>query len=250
MVLSSIAVMGDMMSPATDFSMAPSQLEELDTLMEQYGNMPFAFQGFPVPVFAEIIKINYLRMRAAKQMPTGTMDFTHEAFEILNRIQQFSPGQWAESKPSAKRDDWVLLGKIHQTALALYCINSLQSLSVLPQIPSLRGCRVSQSQQLQTLLERGLPVPSINKPSINLFMPWPLIVLGVEAVNGGVAMRAFVQEQLPDMSRRTGMLAPLTAKNVLQGFWDSGETSETGWDSCFDRPYAFVMDPAVNVSKL
>lgn len=234
--------MGDMMSPATDLSVAPSHLEELDSLMEQYGNVAFAFQGFPVPVFAEIIKINYLRMRAAKQMPTGAVDFTHEAYETLNRIQQFSPEQWAESKPSAKREDWVLLGKIHQAALALYCINSLQSLSVLPQIPFLRSCRTSHSQQLQTLLEQGLPVPSIN-----LFMLWPLIVLGVEAVTGGVALRAFVQEQLPDMSRRTGMLAPLTAKNVLQRFWDS---RETGWDSCFDRPCAFVMDPAVNVGKL
>ena len=78
-------------------------------------------------------------------------------------------------------------------------------------------------------------------------MLWPLIVLGVEAVNGSLATRAFVQEKLPEMNRSTGMLAPLTAKGVLQRFWDSGRTD---WDSCFDSPYALIMVPAVDASKL
>ena len=221
--------------------MAPSHLEELDLVMEHYGGGLFAFQGFPAPLFAEIIKINYLRMRAAKHMPTGTEELTHGAYETLYRIQQFSPEQWAEPKPSSKRE-WMLLGKIYQAAVALYCVHSLQSLSVLPQIPFLRGCCISYSQQLQTLLGQAMPFPMINS-----FMLWPLIILGVEAVNGSVAMRAFVQGQLPAMSRNTGMLAPLTAKKVLERFWDSGKAD---WDSCFDKPYAFVMDPAVDVSKL
>lgn len=43
------------------------------------------------------------------------------------------------------------------------------------------------------------------------------------------------------------MLAPLTAKNVLERFWDSGKTN---WGSCFDRKYALVMEPAVEASNL
>lgn len=212
-------------------------------MIEHYGNGSFAFQGFPTPLFAEIIRINYLRLRATKIIPiTEAEDLTNEAYEILNRIQSFWPEQWAESKPTSRRDEWILLGSVRQAAVALYCIHSLQSISVLPRIPFLRESRYLHSQQLQSLLKRALPLPRLS-----LFMLWPLIVLGVEAVNGSLAMRVFVQEKLPEMSRSTGMLAPLTAKGVLERFWDSGRTD---WDSCFDRPYAFIMVPAVDASKL
>lgn len=237
--------MGDMTSPASDLVITPSHLEELDFVMEHYGSGPFAFQGIPTPLFAEIIKINYLRKRASKYILKGADNsgFTYdEAYEILNRIQSFYPEQWGQSKPSSKREEWILLAELHYAALVLYCIHSLQSISVLPQIPFLRSTCFSRGQRLQTLLKQA-----ILSPTLKLFILWPLIVLGVEAVNGPISMRAFVREKLPEMSRYTGMLAPLSAKNVLERFWNSGETD---WDSCFDRPHAFVMTPAVNVSKL
>lgn len=212
-------------------------------MIEHYGNGPFAFQGFPTPLFADIIRINCFRQRATKSLPIiETEDLTYEAYEILNRIQSFSSEQWAESKLPSRREEWTLLGNIRQAAVALYCIHSLQSISVLPLIPFLRESCFLHSQQLQRLLKTAIP-----QPSLRLFMLWPLIVLGVEAVNGDSSMQAFVQEKLSELSRYTGMLAPLTAKDILERFWNSGRTD---WDSCFERPYAFIMVPAVDVSKL
>ena len=76
--------MGDTSSPASQ------HLQEHDFVIEEYDNrLFFAFQGLPNPLFAEIIKINYIRMRVPKHMPLGAGDLTYEAFEILDRIERF-----------------------------------------------------------------------------------------------------------------------------------------------------------------
>lgn len=234
--------MGNTSSPASDLALTPVHLEELGFVIEQYGNRLFAFQGLPTPLFSEIIKINYVRMRAAKSMSVVTDDLIYEAYEILHRIESFSPEQWTESKPSSKSEEWLLLGKVHRAAVALFCIHSLQSVSVLSHIPLHREICGAHGWNLHILLKQA-----VSSPSTKRFMLWPLVVLGVEAVNGAVALRSFVQWQLPELCRDTGMLAPLIARDILEKFWNSGETD---WDSCFDRPYAFMMEPAVEVSKL
>jgi Fungal specific transcription factor domain len=235
----SIAVIGNTTSPASDLAMTSLHVDELDFILEQYGGGIFPFQMCPPPVFAEIIKINHLRMRATKL--TGAEDLSQEAYGIQSRINGFSPEQWAESKPSSK-EDWVLLGNAYQTAAVLYCISSLQSLSVLPLTSSLRARRTTYGQLLHALLNEALLSPRIKR-----FMLWPLIVLGMEAVNGGAAMRAFVERQLIEMSRYLGIYMPLMAKGVFERFWASGETS---WDVCFDRPYIFATQIAANMKRI
>ncbi|KAG2421613.1 hypothetical protein HFD88_005588 [Aspergillus terreus] len=235
-----LAVIGDTSSPASDVAMSTLQLET-DFILEQFGRRLFAFQMCPTPLFAEIIKINHLRARASKQDPAELNGLTHEASNILNRIHAFSSEQWTMSKPSSK-EDWILVGNVYQAAVALYCILSLQSLSVLPRTPLLRARQTYHGQHLQALLNEALPSPRIKR-----FILWPLVVLGVQAVNGGAGMRAFVREQLPEMSRHIGSYVPLTAKDVLEKFWASGETR---WDACFDRPYALATQIAVDLSGL
>ncbi|KIX09109.1 uncharacterized protein Z518_00187 [Rhinocladiella mackenziei CBS 650.93] len=237
----SVAVMGNTTCPASDLAMTSSHLDELDFILEQYGRGISPFQMCPPPLFAEIIKINHLRMRAAKYEPTGTEDHSQEAYEILGRIHGFSPEQWAESKPSSK-EDWMLLGNVYQAAVALYGISSLQSLSLLPLTCSLRTHCATHGRFLQVLLNEALSSPRTKR-----FVLWPLVLLGMEAVNGGAAMRAFVEKQLPQMSRHVGTHVPLTAKGVLERFWASGETR---WDACFDRPYVFVAQIAVDLSGI
>lgn len=214
----------------------------LSFVVEQYGSNPFAFQGFPTELFAEVIKINYLRMQASKHMSIEADDLAYEANEILNRIQRFSPERWADTKPSQKREAWVLQGMVRRASLILYCVYSLQSVSVLPHSPFYRDLCELHSQNLHLLMQR-----SVLLPSLKLFSLWPLVVLGVGAVRGPEDIRSFVRCQLPEISKYTGMLAPLTAKNILERFWDSGYTT---WDQCFDRPYAFIMQPSVERSKL
>lgn len=72
-------------------------------------------------------------------------------------------------------------------------------------------------------------------------------MLGVEAVHSGNDMRIFVLNHLEEMSRNVGTYIPLTGKEALEKFWASGRTD---WDACFDKPYAFVMQASVDVSKL
>ncbi|KAI0010167.1 putative C6 finger domain protein [Xylariaceae sp. FL0662B] len=187
-----LAVIGNTTSPASDLFMTGSHLDELDFILEQSGGERFPFQLCPPLLFAQIIRINHLRMRATKREHARAKELPQEAYEILSRIRGFSPEQWAESKPSAK-EDWVLLGRIYQAAVALYCISSLQSLSVLPVASSLRTNCATHGERLQVLLNDALSSPRIKR-----FMIWPVVILGMEAVNGDAAMRAFVEKQLPE----------------------------------------------------
>lgn len=219
--------------------MATSHFNEVDLIVGHYGYRAFAFQMCPQPLLAEIIRVNYLRQRATN--PTVTEDISHEAYGILSRINAFSSDNWAGSRLLSK-EDWILVGKTYQTAVALYCISSLQSVSVLPLSSSLRDLCFTHGQLLHILLTEALGSPRINR-----FMLWPLVVLGVEAVNGDLEMRSFVEKQLPEMSRQVGTSVPLTAKAVIERFWASGETK---WDACFDRPYVFVTQIAVDLQQL
>lgn len=237
----SAAIIGDTTTPASELFMSTQLLEEADFILEQFGSGVFAFLMCPKSLFAEVIKINHLRVRASKQDPAELENLAQEAYQILQRIQFFSSEQWAESKPSSK-GDWILVGNLFQAAVMIYCILSLQSLSVLPLTPQLRASCTSNSQLLQILLKDALSSPRTKR-----FLVWPLVVLGVEAVNGSALMRNFVREQLSELSCYIGSHAPLTAKDVLERFWASGKTD---WDACFDRPYMFPMQIAVDISKL
>ena len=215
--------------------------DELDFILEQYRQGIFPFQMCPPPLFAEIVKINRLRMRATKHGAPGANDLSREAYGILSRIHNFSPEHWAESKPLSI-EEWVLVGNVYRAAVTLYCISSLQSLSILPLSSSLVDRRTTNGQLLHQLLNNALSSSRIKR-----FMLWPLLVLGMEAVHGGAAMRAFVTIQLPELSRHVGTYAPLTAKAILERFWTSRDTR---WDACFDKPYVFATQIAVDLSQV
>lgn len=241
LTLHSVAVFGNTTCPASDLAMTRSHLDALNLIQEQYGAAISPFHLCPPPLFAEIIKINHLRKRGTKYEPTSTEDLLQEAYEIHRRVHGFSSEQWAKSKPLSK-EDWMLTGNTYQVAVKLYCISSLQGLSILPATPSLRAQCTKHGRHLQVLLNEALSSPQIKR-----FMIWPLVLLGVEAVNGGAAMRAFVVNQLSELSRDVGTYAPLTARGVLESFWASGETC---WDTCFDRPYIFTTQIAVDTSRI
>ncbi|RYP55618.1 hypothetical protein DL769_010108 [Monosporascus sp. CRB-8-3] len=237
-----ITVIGNTTSPATDLVMTSSCLEQLNFILKQDSGRSFPSDMCPVPLFAEIIKINHLRMRATNCIPASQEALSQEAYQILDVIDTFSPGQWADSKPSSKQD-WILVGNVYRAAVAIYCISSLQCLSLLPPLRgSLRSKCAAHGQALQALLDEALACPRIKR-----FMLWPLVCLGVEAAHENAAMRTFVAQQLSEMSRHVGTYVPLTAKAVLERFWASGETR---WDACFYRPYAFATQIAIDISQV
>lgn len=221
-------------------------------MLERYGTTLTPFGLCPPPLFGEIARINHLRLQATKNPAQGTRiaaELTQEASDILQRIHNFSSAQWANTKPCA-HEDWALVGNIYQAAVTLYCLSSLQSVSVLPTafppIPVAERTATSQARLLQQLLARAVACPKLKRATL-----WPLVVLGTtaqaihESFRG--AMRDFVAAQLPVLSRDAGTYVPLTAKSVLEKFWASGQTR---WDACFDRPYAFVIQIALDTSRL
>lgn len=221
--------------------MTGSHLEDLDIIVNHYGQRVFSFQMCPPKLFAELIKINHLRMRATESGHAESECHTQEARNILDRIHIFSPKEWSESKPCS-REGWMLVGNIYQAAVSLYCILSLQSLSVLPLTSEMSTQCAEHGRLLQMQLNSAM-----SSPGTRYSMIWPLVLLGVQAANGDTAMRAFVAEKLPELSYHIGSNVPTVAKEALERFWASGETR---WDACFDRPYAFVTQIAVDMSQL
>jgi hypothetical protein len=194
----------------------------------------------PLPLFFDIIKINYIRSRAAS-LGSGATGLVEEAHEVLAHIQSFSPVAWASSK-TLSQDDWMLMGNIYKEAVALYCILSLQSVSVLPLTSHLDAESLAHSQHLQKFLQSALTSPQLKWPMI-----WPLVVLGVGSAHADVTMRRFVMNQLPQLSRSIGTSTPLTAARILSKFWDSNEVR---WDVCFNESHMFTAQIAVDTSPL
>lgn len=221
--------------------MTGSHLEDLDIIVDHYGQRLYSFQMCPPSLFAELVKINHLRMQAVDSGHAEAECHLQEAHNILDRIHSFSPKEWSESKPSS-REGWMLVGKIYQAAVSLYCILSLQSLSVLPLTPEMSAQCAEHGRLLQVQLDSAM-----SSPGTKYSMIWPLVLLGVQAANGGAAMRAFVSEKLPELSYYVGSYVPMVAKAVLERFWASGKTR---WDACFDLPYTFVTQIAVDMSQL
>ncbi|OIW28760.1 C6 zinc finger domain-containing protein [Coniochaeta ligniaria NRRL 30616] len=236
-----LAVIGNTTCPASDLIMAQWHLDQVDFILEQYGGAIFPFLMCPPPLFAEIIKINHLRMRAVQQGLTSTACQRHGAFDILRRLNEFSTEQWARSKPCSE-EAWMVVGNVYKASVTIYCISSLQALSILPRTEGLRIRSATEGKILQELLSKALSTPGIGR-----FMLWPLVMLGMEAGNGPTEIRRFVEQRLPEMSRHVGSYAPLTAKAVLERYWASAERD---WDACFDKPYAFATQIAVDLSRI
>ncbi|OLN97102.1 hypothetical protein CCHL11_02181 [Colletotrichum chlorophyti] len=218
-----------------------SHLRDLEFMLEPYGFAMTPSKLWHPQLLAEVVRINNLRFKSMKRCVAGAKDLAKQAFEILGRIQDFSPEQAADSRPSS-RQAWTQIGYAHKSAVALYCVLSLQSVSIFPRTLPLRATCAEHGQNLRYFLSRCL-----SSPRTQGLMLWPLVVLGVEAVHGDAAMRAFVAQQLPEVSRFVGTSVPLTAQAVLSSFWASGHTS---WDACFVRPYPFTTQIAVDVSQV
>ncbi|KFY13971.1 hypothetical protein V492_02933 [Pseudogymnoascus sp. VKM F-4246] len=228
-----IIVIGDTTTPVHEVFMGGSQLRDLEFILTKYAGTNFSFSTFPTPLFAELIRVNHLRVKASKPDAAEEANLICEAYEIIGRIDGFVPENWAQSKPSS-HEDWLVIGTVYHAAVTLYSICSLQSLSMIPMSNFMNERRTTQRQLLYVLLYKALLWP---KFKTHLF--WPLVVLGMEAVNGDDTLRAFVQEQLAEQSRWMGTSVPLVAKDAVERFWLSGKTQ---WEDCFDKPYGLSKD--------
>jgi hypothetical protein len=199
--------------------------------IEETYDQIFPYILCPKALFIDIITINNIR---GETMYPDLVDDTsrHAAEEVLSRIIAFSPAQWALGQPS-HREEWEVIATLYQSCVAIYCILSLQELSLLPPTPDLQAIRIAYGGTLLALLDRGLSSLYVSK-----FMTWPLIIAGVEAVHRGKGTQSRVADALESLGVKTGTSTPQIARARLEVFWASGKK---GWDDCFDRPYAFVV---------
>ncbi|KAJ5107918.1 hypothetical protein N7456_004593 [Penicillium angulare] len=226
------AVMGDTTSPVSDLFMTPEHYEEHKAILDQYSSDVPLFRMFPKELLAHTLKVNLIRAQWAQSDLATPAEFTQDALMTLGCILEFSPANWAYLKSGLYHGDQFLLGTIHQAAVTLYCVCSLQSLFILPHTQFLTRLRIEMTASLFESLTKALQFQKFRK-----LLFWPLVVLGMAAVDSDESVRAFVLEHLGRVSRSIGLYAPVVAKNVIRRFWASGMIL---WDDCFREPYIFV----------
>ncbi|KAF1938743.1 hypothetical protein EJ02DRAFT_409887 [Clathrospora elynae] len=232
-----IVTLGNACSPSWDqIEISGTFDRTVDDVTELY-SLIFPYILCPLRLFSEIICTNHLRLKASTALFPCDVDAAHtlEGFDVLARIEAFSPGDWAQPGTSLGTfyDEWLLLGTIYQAAVAIYTTMSLQSLVVLPSTLVMDAMRSAHGDGLLSDLGTALKYPRVAR-----FMLWPLVVAGVEAAYRGEATRNWIEAMLCDLSRLLGTSSPLKARAVLRHYWLKGVP---GWDECFDRPQVFII---------
>lgn len=152
--------------------------------------------------------------------------------ELLQDISTLSVTEWADSVGDGAAEVQSL-GLIYHSAVALFCILSLQSIALVGETPVIEAQKAMHYDRLMEHLRAAALSPRLRTA---LF--WPHVVAGVAAVRGSAGDRAFIGEQLLQQRKLLGQATPGIARDVLLRFWRSGGGS---WDDCFDRPYCFSV---------
>jgi hypothetical protein len=229
----SIVTTGNTCSPSWDqISLSETPQQNLDDISKLY-NLIFPYSLCPPTLFFSTIQISQLRASASTVLFSGTMDPAHslEAQDLLTEIESFIPEDWAQ--PGEHYEEWLQVGTIYQSAVALYCTMAFQSLTILPSTLEMNAMRCIHGDRLLANLRIAMETPRLVK-----FMMWPMVVAGVEAGYRGEATQYWIAKQLSELSRLLGTSSPLKAEAVLRRYW---QKEEKGWDECFDRPYVFVV---------
>lgn len=145
---SGIGVISNTTSPPSDHIPLGSDIRSIDVVSQMYRDGFFPVLLCPPALLANIIRINHLRLQAFLH---PTTEYEAKALELLGRITAFSPGQWAMSCGAPEKG--ISLGHVYRSAVILYCILSLQSLSVLPRMAQLRTMIEAHTKELFTYLK-------------------------------------------------------------------------------------------------
>jgi hypothetical protein len=191
-------------------------------------NLMFPYTLCPPTLFFATFQVSQLRKTVSAMFSSGDMDDGNSlaAHDLLTEIESFSPADWAQ--PGENYNDWLLIGTIYQSAVALYCIMAFQSLTTLPNSLETNAMRCIYGDRLLYSLKLA-----VNSPRLTYFLMWPLTVAGAEAGYRDAATQYWIGKQMSELSRGLGSSSPLKAHAVLRRYWQKGEA---GWDECFDRP--------------
>jgi hypothetical protein len=225
-----VAILGNTTSPPGSQINLTAPLSQLPPFITEIYDRIFPHVCCPPSLFQDIISINHLRFQI-KNFCIGADSARAEAEKLLTRIDGFSPEDWAQ--PNSFHSEWLIIGTIFQSSVAVYCISSLQSLSILPTTPNFEAIRASHGDRMLLSLKVALLSQHARK-----FMLWPLVVAGVVAMEKHIWEKDWVVGQLTKLSRDNGSSLPLKAKVVLEAYWKKGKK---GWDNCWDQPHAFIV---------
>lgn len=228
----SIVTFSNSLGPPSEQVNITEPLDKLIKEVEKLYSLIFPYVLCPPTLYMEIIRINRLRQDITTSPFEDASHHTLEAFDILTRIEDFVPEDWAQ--PGEHYNEWLLIGTMYQSAIALYCTMSLQSVAALPNTFEMDSMRSVHGGRLLKSLE-----PSVYSMQLVKFSLFPLCVLGVEAgYRPNQSTRYWIEKRLEEHSRLLGTNSSLKARAVLQRYWKRGEP---GWDECFDRPYVFIL---------
>jgi len=229
----SIVSLSNTCSPSWDQVDISNTVEGMTEDITDMYSLIFPYTLCPRELFTEILRTNQLRAKAstAIQLCTFDPDYALEAYDVLSRIEAFSVEDWARA--GAFCTEWLTVGLVYKSAVALYATLSLCPLMVLPTTPSLLESQTTYGDVLLSNLGTALKAPRMAK-----FMVWPLIVAGVEAMHRGEGTRNWIEAGLEDLSRTLGTSCSLKVCSVLKRYWKGGVV---GWDECFDQSYVFAI---------
>lgn len=220
------------LGPGTGHINVTEPLEQHIREIEKLYSLVFPYVLCPPTLFTEIIRINHLRQEILTSPFDDASQYVLDAHDILARIEAFIPEDWAQ--PGEHVSDWQLIGSVYQSAIALYCTMSLQSLDALPSSLEMDTMRTIHGERLY----ENLKVTARSKILKKLAL-FPLCVLGVEAgYHKQQSTRIWIERRLEDLSCMLGTSSPLKARTILRRYWTRGQP---GWDECFDGPYVFIM---------
>ncbi|KAK6856213.1 C6 zinc finger domain-containing protein [Apiospora arundinis] len=222
-----LGVLASSTSPPEDFLVTDPEMAFVEKV---YGKGDYPTLICPPHLFMVIHQINRLRHQTTQPLELHEPD-SPSAQDLLSRIHTFDPNAWADLYPDS-HPHLFLLGRIYQSAVALYCISALRNLFPTGSLYNLLKLRATHADSLFVLLREA-----IISPKTNLCLMWPLTVAGVEAATRSLSDRLFVEEALDQISRGLGAGYPMMACSAMHKLWDSGKTE---WDDCYDKPYAFL----------
>ncbi|KAK1918875.1 Phomenoic acid biosynthesis cluster-specific transcriptional regulator [Pyrenophora teres f. teres] len=90
---------------------AISQFDASDFMHEHYRFATTPTQMFPTQLLAEIYEINQTRLTARSKKDSREQHLSSDAYNILGRIEAFSPEESAQSKFSSK-EDWIRIERV------------------------------------------------------------------------------------------------------------------------------------------
>lgn len=215
-------------------------IDNMDMMAKYYGDGRLPTLMCPPEVFLSIARINALRAQAARPSPSTVRDLKAQAQDLLQKLDTgFRADAWAASFPGGSDpDNFLLLGRIYQSAAVVFCVSSLQSVRVLPRSPAVRACKARHHGQLLADLQEGLCGRSARfRDVLTKCIMWPLLICGTGLYGGSREDRSFIERELESMSLVIGSYLPVYGLSLIKRFWQSYELE---WDECFDTPRAFV----------